>query len=239
VRPDGEISLEQIKSIPHEAASGKPHLARNDIVFNNTNTKELVGKCALWEADEECVFSNHMTRLRVVDSSIVPAYLSFAIFHHWLIGKSEMLARAHVAQASIMGERFREIEIIWRKTDEQRKISDLLSLLLRARQSQEVQIENTDRLKRAATCELFARGLRGEAQKETEIGLVPESWDVYPLSGYIHKPDYGFTASASSDAVGPRFLRITDIQDGDVDWDNVPYCACDLGRIRFKRIEEK
>jgi hypothetical protein len=82
VRPDGEISLEQIKSIPHEAASGKPHLARNDIVFNNTNTKELVGKCALWEADEECVFSNHMTRLRVVDSSIVPAYLSFAIFHH-------------------------------------------------------------------------------------------------------------------------------------------------------------
>ena len=26
--------------------------------------------------------------------------------------------------------------------------------------------------------ELFTRGLRGESQKETEIGLVPESWDV-------------------------------------------------------------
>lgn len=29
--------------------------------------------------------------------------------------------------------------------------------------------------------ELFTKGLRGEAQKETEIGLVPESWDVCPL----------------------------------------------------------
>jgi type I restriction enzyme S subunit len=28
---------------------------------------------------------------------------------------------------------------------------------------------------------LFTRGLRGEAQKETEIGPVPESWDVIPL----------------------------------------------------------
>jgi type I restriction enzyme S subunit len=29
--------------------------------------------------------------------------------------------------------------------------------------------------------ELFTRGLRGEAKRETEIGLVPESWDVVPL----------------------------------------------------------
>lgn len=32
-------------------------------------------------------------------------------------------------------------------------------------------------LKRAAMRELFTRGLRGEVQKETEIGLVPESWE--------------------------------------------------------------
>ena len=27
--------------------------------------------------------------------------------------------------------------------------------------------------------ELFSRGLRGETQKETEIGPIPESWDRY------------------------------------------------------------
>ena len=70
--------------------------------------------------------------------------------------------------------------------------------------------------------ELFTRGLRGEAQKETEIGLMPESWSVQPLSRYIDKPDYGFTASAADQPIGPKFLRITDIQEGSVDWERVP-----------------
>ena len=35
---------------------------------------------------------------------------------------------------------------------------------------------------------------------------------------------YGYTESASDVKVGPRFLRITDIQNGVVDWHTVPYC---------------
>jgi type I restriction enzyme S subunit len=38
---------------------------------------------------------------------------------------------------------------------------------------------------------------------------------------------YGYTASASLDACGPRFLRITDIVPDSVDWDSVPYCEMD------------
>lgn len=38
---------------------------------------------------------------------------------------------------------------------------------------------------------------------------------------------YGLTAKANSEPVGPKFLRITDIQDGEVDWNTVPYCAPD------------
>ena len=35
---------------------------------------------------------------------------------------------------------------------------------------------------------------------------------------------YGYTESASNDIIGPHFLRITDIQNGVVDWTSVPYC---------------
>jgi type I restriction enzyme S subunit len=38
--------------------------------------------------------------------------------------------------------------------------------------------------------------------------------------------DYGVTASATEQRVGPKFLRITDIQDGAVSWDSVPWCEC-------------
>src|SRR5579863_8852429 len=42
--------------------------------------------------------------------------------------------------------------------------------------------------------------------------------------GDLAKINYGYTESASTEQVGPRFLRITDIQNSHVDWDTVPYC---------------
>ena len=38
---------------------------------------------------------------------------------------------------------------------------------------------------------------------------------------------YGYTASATEDAIGPRFLRITDIVPDSLDWESVPYCEID------------
>jgi len=53
---------------------------------------------------------------------------------------------------------------------------------------------------------------------------VPESWDVVKL-GDVVRTQYGYTASACHDQVGPQFLRITDIDDdGTVNWSTVPYC---------------
>ncbi|KKH98175.1 hypothetical protein EO95_18325, partial [Methanosarcina sp. 1.H.T.1A.1] len=42
--------------------------------------------------------------------------------------------------------------------------------------------------------------------------------------GDVYKRQY--TDSASEIIVGPKFLRITDIQEGNVIWNNVPYCNC-------------
>ena len=64
---------------------------------------------------------------------------------------------------------------------EQSAIADVLD---RARYAIALEIraeEVASALKRVAVRELFTRGLRSEAQKETEIGLIPESWEVVPL----------------------------------------------------------
>ena len=49
------------------------------------------------------------------------------------------------------------------------------------------------------------------------------NWEEKSI-GEIALVNYGYTAKASSNSSGPKFLRITDIQDGLVNWDNVPYC---------------
>ena len=44
------------------------------------------------------------------------------------------------------------------------------------------------------------------------------------LADLCESVDYGYTASAADAPVGPRFLRITDIVSGPIDWKAVPYC---------------
>ena len=60
---------------------------------------------------------------------------------------------------------------------------------------------------------------------DSEMGEIPEGWMVMELGDLCHKPQYGYTASAQSEPVGPRFLRITDInKESWVSWSRVPYC---------------
>ncbi|EHQ52219.1 restriction modification system DNA specificity subunit [Ectothiorhodospira sp. PHS-1] len=60
--------------------------------------------------------------------------------------------------------------------NEQKAIAGVLRQTESALQKQFELLKTLQELKRAAMRELFTRGLRGEPQKETEIGPVPESW---------------------------------------------------------------
>ena len=53
-----------------------------------------------------------------------------------------------------------------------------------------------------------------------------KGWVVKSVSELCDKPQYGYTASAATEQIGPHLLRITDIQDGSVNWETVPYCDC-------------
>ena len=49
-------------------------------------------------------------------------------------------------------------------------------------------------------------------------------WKEVKLKTVCSDISYGYTASASKEKVGPKFLRITDITSGKINWDTVPYC---------------
>lgn len=75
---------------------------------------------------------------------------------------------------------------------EQIQIADVLDRARAAITVQQHALNCAQELKRAAMRELFTRGLRGEAQKETEIGFVPESWELTPVE-HIFKLTSGKT----------------------------------------------
>jgi type I restriction enzyme S subunit len=49
-------------------------------------------------------------------------------------------------------------------------------------------------------------------------------WKESTLAELCTDISYGYTESAKLNKVGPKFLRITDIANGRINWENVPYC---------------
>ncbi|MBN8592403.1 MAG: restriction endonuclease subunit S [Anaerolineae bacterium] len=58
------------------------------------------------------------------------------------------------------------------------------------------------------------------------VEALPPGWIWVTLGDTAQNIQYGLTEKAYWTNVGPRFLRITDLQDRRVDWDSVPYCFC-------------
>jgi type I restriction enzyme S subunit len=48
---------------------------------------------------------------------------------------------------------------------------------------------------------------------------------IKTLADLCSDVSYGYTESANRQQVGPKFLRITDIQGGTIDWDSIPFCT--------------
>ena len=71
----------------------------------------------------------------------------------------------------------KEQRIRYPSLTEQQKIAAVLFKIQQAIKIQESIIEKMRELKKSTMHHVFTQGLRGEKLKETEIGLMPESWD--------------------------------------------------------------
>ncbi|GGD50476.1 restriction endonuclease subunit S [Muriicola marianensis] len=60
-------------------------------------------------------------------------------------------------------------------------------------------------------------------------------WKETTLSEICSDISYGYTESAKQEKVGPKFLRITDIANGRLDWNTVPYCP--ITSDNFKKYQ--
>ena len=82
-------SLQRTFASRDELASST--LDRGDLLFNTRNSRDLVGKCAVFRGDERCLFNNNLLRLRFTDG-IAPEFV-WAVLNS-TYGKRELMSRA-------------------------------------------------------------------------------------------------------------------------------------------------
>ena len=120
----------------------------------------------------------------------------------------EELQDRQVKGNTLNRDKINRIQVLLPPQEEQSSIADALAMLRRSISLQDQLLTGAQALKRAAMHTLFTRGLRGEAQKETEIGSVPEGW-AYNELGDLAEIAYGVqaaVANATDPAIGTLIL---------------------------------
>lgn len=106
---------------------------------------------------------------------------------------------------------------------EQQKIAAVLGLVQRAIEQQERLIALTTELKKTLLHQLFTQGLRGEPQKETEIGFVPESWEVTELEKIANLfGGYAFKSEESVASSNTQLVRMGNLYQNKLDLTRSP-----------------
>lgn len=97
---DGNLNTSVLKFV--EDASGN-RVMQGDVLFNNTNSPELVGKTTYIDRAIEWAFSNHMTRLRPA-VGLHPGFIAHQLHYLWRTGYFRYRCTHHVNQASVASE---------------------------------------------------------------------------------------------------------------------------------------
>ena len=118
---------------------------------------------------------------------------------------------------------------------EQRKIARVLDKIQQAIELQDRIIEQAKRLKKSLMQKLFIEGLYGEEQKETEIGLIPKSWEVVRL-GEVFEVQQGKQLSRKrklkKDEIECKFLRTSNVF-----WEGIKLQNLDTMFVSKKEID--
>lgn len=214
VTPEGQISLEDLKYVsPSEKELEKYMLQKGDVVFNNTNSEEWVGKTALYELDEPLVFSNHMTRIRVREELIDPDFLARYLHFLWRVGFSKTRAKRWVSQAGIDQRELAAYKVPVLPLLEQQRIIEILKQVDTLRCQRQEIIKQAKQLSITLFLEMFGD---------------PESWGskhikLGDISSFVTSGSRDWSKYYSSSSEDARFIRVQNVKAGELDLSDMAY----------------
>ena len=186
-----------------------------------------IGRAAIWNGEVETMsFQNHLHRLRPIDPNVEPhfyvfflqsAFTQLGIFE----GAGNKTTIPNLSRSRLAG-----LDVPQPPLDEQQAISAALRRVRNAVRAQDQSVAVAQDLKRAAMRTLFTHGLRGEAQKETEVGPVPESWEVAAIEDVAVSTQYGLSMRGGTSGAYP-ILRMNCQEDGKVHYRDIQFVDLD------------
>lgn len=155
----GALDFTKQRRVPIDRRTERFMLRTGDVLFNATNSPDLVGKTALFcEIGEPAVFSNHFLRLRVNPQRLDPGYLTRWMQWQHALGVFRAISQQWVNQAAVRTERLLRLLIPVPPLEDQRRVSRVLDAADAIRRKRVDAIATLGVLAEAVFAEMFASG---------------------------------------------------------------------------------
>lgn len=218
----GKLDLNSLNFITEEKfnilKAGK--VRKNDILYCLRGT---LGKNAFLNEDIKGAIASSLCIIRGA-KKINTKYLFYLINSEVIIMQQHRMDNG-TAQPNLSAASVKNYYVPLPPLSEQQRIVERIeSLFEKLDKSKELiqdAIDSFENRKTAILHKAFSGELTQKWREENGVGI--ESWEEKFLGDYA-ETNYGYSESAHGEDVGPKFLRITDIQDGVVIWDTVPFC---------------
>jgi len=160
----GNFIWGDVLRVPREGNKIEPFLlVPGDVLFNNTNSTELVGKSGLFAGyAEPIVYSNHFTRLRTISDVLLPDVLASWLNQQWQQGVFTAICNRWIGQSAVKADKLLNLEIPLPPLPEQQRIVGVLreqmAAVEKARKAAEAELDTINALPAA----LLRRAFNGE-----------------------------------------------------------------------------
>jgi type I restriction enzyme, S subunit len=190
---------------------------RGDVIFNNTNSPELVGNAAYFDDDIECVLSNHMTRIRVDSRIVLPSYLATVFHHYWKTGQTQRRSKQWINQAAVDIGTLSRFRIPLPPLSEQQQIVEIIQEAEEVRRLRAVAGAKTAELIPAMFHAHFVNDKNGDFQPLHKLADI--------VSGVaVGRKTKGMTSEVA-------YLRVANVQAGYIDLGEIKTTLATDGEI--------
>jgi type I restriction enzyme S subunit len=138
----------------------------NDVLFNRTNSPELVGKTAIYKGERPAIFAGYLIRLHRKEDLLDADYLNYYLNSKMAFEYGKTVVISSVNQANINGTKLKTYPIPLPTLEEQQFIVHHLDALRAETQKLEAlyqkKIDNLEELKKSILQKAFAGELKTE-----------------------------------------------------------------------------
>ena len=159
---DGKLDLSDLKYCSVDDEIDGLMLEPGDLLFNRTNSPELVGKSAVYRAEVPASFASYLIRVRFDRQAALPEFINYWLNSAWGRAWAQLAKTDGVSQSNINGSKLALMPVPLPPIDEQAVIVERASRMLLSANAIQSRVESASSAVDRSSQAVLAKAFRGQ-----------------------------------------------------------------------------